>query len=348
MLRCIVRGIVCGLGLQVRGADRGVRSGRPAGLSHGQRAVVVLLSVIFAACGDSPAPTPDTFPVPAWAKVAPEQIAEAKKHGVPVAFENDLGMRFVLIPAGTFLMGSPEDEEGRRANETQHEVLISRPFYMSITEVTNRQYCAFDPDHRSHTWMSEHLDFEADGSHQPAVALSQESARRFAVWLGSEGRDAPRSYRLPTEAEWERACRAGTSGRFFHGGDLESLPRYANFSDAESLIGPMLGTLTDGHPATAPVGSYLPNVWGLYDMLGNVWEYCEDGWISGRADGDYDLSMTRDPVTPRQSRSCAVRGGSWNSRSTRGLPRCALRGGAPADGGSGFDVGFRLVSPLQE
>ena len=106
-------------------------AGREA--SRGGAAVILLLlALLLAACGPDEAPEVE---VPSWAHVAPEQIAEAKKHGVPVAFENDLGMRFVLIPAGTFLMGSPEDEEGRDDDETQHEVTISQPFYMQITEV---------------------------------------------------------------------------------------------------------------------------------------------------------------------------------------------------------------------
>ena len=113
--------------------------------------LTVGLLLVVAACGgdeDSPAPEPAS---PSWAKVAPEQIAEAKKHGVPVAFENDLGMRFVLIPAGTFVMGAPEDEEPRNFGlqeheEAQHEVTLTRPIYVQLTEVTNQQFRAWKRD----------------------------------------------------------------------------------------------------------------------------------------------------------------------------------------------------------
>ena len=111
--------------------------------------LLLLPLVLLVGCGDEPATPAAAHPVPDWAKVAPDQIVEAKKHGVPVAFENDIGMRFVLIPAGTFTMGSPEDEEGRDDDETQHEVTITKPFYMQTTEVTNGQYRRLKPSHDS-------------------------------------------------------------------------------------------------------------------------------------------------------------------------------------------------------
>ena len=108
-------------------------------MKHADVLMIVLAELcLVAGCGGDNTPT--AVPVPYWGKVAPEQIAEAKEHGVPVAFENDLGMRFVLIPAGTFLMGSPEDEEGRDEDEVPHEVTISKPYYMSLHEVTNRRF----------------------------------------------------------------------------------------------------------------------------------------------------------------------------------------------------------------
>jgi len=143
---------------------------------------LLALALLVASCGDkAPAPPVEAATeadaqaeVPSWAKVAPEQIAEAKKHGVPVAFENDLGMRFVLIPAGTFLMGSPEDEEGRGDDETQHEVTISRPFYMSICEITNGTYHRFRKWHRSDSQIDLGLDVESHvAAAHPVTAPAQ-------------------------------------------------------------------------------------------------------------------------------------------------------------------------------
>lgn len=168
-----------------------------------------------AACGgDESEPAVE---VPAWAKVAPEQIAEAKKHDVPVAFENQVGMRFVLIPAGTFLMGTPSDEVRWSWETPQHEVTISRPFYMAIYEVTNGQYRAFRPDHDS----GDDADWEAtaeddlNGDRQPAVGIPDVDAMAFSRWLGA--REGGRTYALPTEAEWHYACRAGSSTTFAWG-----------------------------------------------------------------------------------------------------------------------------------
>ena len=167
-------------------------------------AIILLPLLSMAACGsDQPKPA---AVLPPWARVAPEQLAEAKKHGVPVAFENDIGMRFVLIPAGTFVMGSPEDEEGRDDDEVQHKVTITKPCYMQVTEVTNRQYKQFRANHASSTATK-----DLDGDDQPAVRVSLADCAAFAAWLGE--RDTARTYRLPTEAEWEYACRAGTTTR---------------------------------------------------------------------------------------------------------------------------------------
>ena len=143
--------------------------------------VLLVLGLCLAACGDEPATTADAFPVPSWAKVAPEQIAEAKKHGVPVAFENDLGMRFVLIPAGEAVWGVAADGDDI--------IRVAQPFYLQTTEVTAGQFrrCfptlkRIGPDSRTE-----------DGA-------SRERAVTFADWLTR--RDGPRTYRLPSRDEW--------------------------------------------------------------------------------------------------------------------------------------------------
>ncbi len=286
-------------------------------------------------CGYDPAST--TIDVPAWAKVAPEQIAEGEKHGVRVAFENDLGMRFVLIPAGTFLMGSPEDEEGRNDDETQHRVTISHPFYMQVTEVTNAQFRRFHPQHDSGT----RLDLTLNNDDQPAVNLRWMRARDFAAFLSEE--DGEREYRLPTEAEWEYACRAGSVTRYSWGGEQEDAHEYANALDSPTKrkfnLSGRAFLNDDGHLVAAPVARFAANAWSLHDMSGNVHEWCDD-WY-----GPYSGVAVVDPHVKAGHRDIVIRGG------------CALCGPSvlrPAWRGSSDiefalpDVGFRLISTLSE
>ncbi len=134
-------------------------------------------------------------PVLDWAHVSEAQVAEAKRLAIPVAFENDLGMRFVLVPSGTFSMGSPEGEEHRDADETQHTVALSRAYYVSIRETTNAEYRRFQADHDSGAYQG--VTLNDDG--QPVVNVSQADAVAFATW--SSGREPPPVYRLPPEGE---------------------------------------------------------------------------------------------------------------------------------------------------
>ena len=315
--------------------------------------IAVLLLVVFgmAACGDDK-PAPPAIEVPEWAKVAPEQIAEAKKHGVPVAFENDLGMRFVLIPAGTFLRGTPSDEVRWSWETPQHEVTISRPFYMAIYEVTNGQYRAFKPDHDS----GDKPDFEEataeddlNADRQPAVGIPDVDAMAFSRWLGT--REGGRTYALPTEAAWHYACRAGSSTTFAWGDNPADAAKYANVLDGKRrdllnmrnlLAGPMLFLVQvedDGFSVTAPVGSYLPNAWGLFDMHGNASEWCRD-W-----DSKLTAEAVTDPRGPAAGEKRVTAGGNFDDEMyfQRASSRTSLTGG-PESGW--FGIGFRLVSPL--
>ena len=316
-------------------------------------AVPLVLGLILAACGNTPAPSEDAVSTPSWAKVAPEQIAEAEKHGVPVAFENSLGMRFVLIPAGTFFVGSPEDEvwrdEGvphmpfsnepqRPSRERQSKVTLTTPYYMQTTEVTNEQFRHWRASHSSGEYNGESLD----SSRQPVVNILLADAVGFAQWLSDQ--HAEFSYRLPGEVEWERACRAGSHGRFYWEGGIEAGHQYENISDTTSHMG-VQGWLEvwpgdDGHGVAAPVGIYLPNPFGLYDMLGNASEFTT-GTNKTNPDGS--------PLPPNPQYMCVpiTRGGSWQfgARSAR----CAARRPAGAIVELGFpNHGFRLVSPLPE
>jgi formylglycine-generating enzyme required for sulfatase activity len=273
----------------------------------------------------------DASPVPRWAKVAPEQIAEARKHGVPVAFENDFGMCFVLIPSGTFLMGSPATEQGRDELESQHRVTLTRPYYVQTTEVTNRQFRAFRQAHDSHDQWGRSLN----GDEQPAVGISWNDAAAFAVWLSR--RDPGRSYRLPTEAEWERACRAGTTTAFWWG-DRPSKEK-ANFYDGEFASG---RPSDPGFRVTLPVGSLPANPWGLYEVHGNAREWCSD-WYD---DSPYEDGAATDPKGPAPSGSHCTRGGAFGEAPY--MLRAAWRIGVQGDDEARSYVGFRLVSPLPE
>ncbi len=320
-------------------------------------AVVLLALIGAAACGgDEPEPGID---VPPWAKVAPEQIAEAKKHGVPVAFENDLGMRFVLIPAGTFLMGSPDDEEGRDEEEIQHEVTITKPYYMQITEVTNRHYRQLREQHDSGAYKGRSLNMPE----QPVVRVSWSDASGFAADLTVP--NSRRAYRLPTEAEWEYACRADTPHQFWWGVSEERAGQHANVWDRTAVreLGDERGYVfdtEDGYAVSAPVGVFRPSPWGLYDVLGNVWEWCSD-WYA-----NYPQEPVVDPNGPTEARAAIevfawrdladktheykgpvrlARGGSWIT--DRPFVRVAHRDINDPTCGTG-QVGFRLVSPLPE
>ena len=255
--------------------------------------LLALALLTLASCGDEPTTPADSDPIPTWAKVAPEQIAEAKKHGVPVAFENELGMRFVLVPAGTFTMGSRRGEPGRRPNETGRLVELTRAFYISATEVTNGDFRQFSPEHAPGASSG----FEIAGDDQPAAKVAWRDAVRFCNWLSQReglppayeerGGDFVLSepvgigYRLPTEAEWAWAARfaAGAENhRFPWGDERDPPPGSGNYADASAagIVSSALLSYRDGFPVTSPVGANGANELGLFDVGGNVAEWTHD------------------------------------------------------------------------
>jgi formylglycine-generating enzyme required for sulfatase activity/WD40 repeat protein/ubiquitin-protein ligase/ribosomal protein L29 len=209
------------------------------------------------------------------AAVRKAQEAWAKYLGRKVEEEDEVApgvkMKFVLVPPGRYLMGSPKDEKGRFDREVQHEVEITKPFYLGAYDVTQAQYEAVTGKNPS----------AFKGLDLPVEQVSWEDANAFAKKLSEKTRDGL-LYRLPTEGEWEYACRGGRpSSEPFGVGDGTSLtPRDANFGDSH------LGS-------TSPVGSYAANALGLYDMHGNVWQWCSDLYEPGSLDR-------------------VLRGGSWN------------------------------------
>jgi formylglycine-generating enzyme required for sulfatase activity/tRNA A-37 threonylcarbamoyl transferase component Bud32 len=261
---------------------------------------------------------------------------------IPATITNLVGMKFVRIPAGTFLMGSPETEQGRRLDEHQHEVEITRDFYLAANEVTQQQYekvMGYNPSGFSPTGGRKAQVVGLDTGPCPVEMVSWNDAVKFCERLNDlpSERAAGRSYRLPTEAEWEYACRGGGSSYqvFAFGHSLSS--DQANFN-GEQPFGDAPKGLQLGRTTT--VGSYQPNAFGLYDMHGNVWEWCAD-WYD---EDYYKTSPRKDPTGPATGTSRVTRGGAWNYAGSG--CRSASRGQAGPDDRVARR-GFRLVCVLR-
>jgi formylglycine-generating enzyme required for sulfatase activity len=183
---------------------------------------------------------------------------------------NSIGMKLVLIPAGKFQMGSPETEEGRESKELQHEVTITRPFYLGVYEVTQREWETVVQKKANTSKFNSNRGGSLD---HPAENMNWRQAVDYCKKLSAlpAEKEAGRTYRLPTEAEWEYACRAGTTTPVHYGKSLSS--KEANFNGNFPYGGAEKG---DYLRKTEKVGSHAPNAWGLYDMHGNVAEWCSD------------------------------------------------------------------------
>jgi len=267
---------------------------------------------------------------------------------VPVVREVDLGgkvkVKMTLIPPGTFQMGSPEGEAGHTGAEgPQHSVEITRPFYLGVYPVTKGQFTAFvrDDDYQTEaekagdkaTWRKPGvLGWAADYAQtddDPVVEVSWNDAAKFCEWLGKKVKG---KCELPTEGQWEYACRAGMRTAYFFGGDPKTLDDYAWYGEIP------------GH--THPAGGKKPNPWGLFDMGGNVWQWCKDyqGYYSSGDVKDpirMDKASSDDRVFPLDAR--VFRGGSWcaNAENCRAAYR---RWDLP---GSRYDyLGFRVCFHL--
>jgi len=302
------------------------------------------------------APTTPQFPFDV-AVARDYQRAYAEWSGLPREVTNSIGMKFVLIPPGTFLMGSPESELGHNGggfDETLHPVTLTRPFYLSRHETTVGEFCRFvesanyvtdgeknggghahdvraEWKHRSGTsWRKPGYvgPFEMRDDN-PVVHVSHSDSRAFCKWLTQHapvnvGRSL--TYDLPSEAQWEWACRAGSAARYSWGADEDSTGKVLNVGDRRlQRVHPewprAVMPMDDGHAFAAPVGSYKANAFGLHDMLGNVWEFC-----STRS-GAYSRRAVTDPGDLDPTRGFAVRGGGWSNISTDA--RCATRNADP-------------------
>ena len=222
-------------------------------------------------------------------------------------------MRLVLIPAGRFVMGTPNHEKGRRAHEgPPHAVLITRSFYLGSYEVTQEEFTKMLGQNPS--------DFKevpgVDPGRLPVEQIVFDEAVEFCQRLSAAEpeRAAGRNYRLPTEAEWEYACRAGTTTVFSCGDRLDSTQ--ANFEGWHPYGGAERGLFVE---RPTQVGSYPPNPFGLYDMHGNVYEWVSD-WY---AHDYYEKSPAADPKGPDRGQLRVLRGGSW--RNIGSFLRCGER-----------------------
>jgi formylglycine-generating enzyme required for sulfatase activity len=243
-------------------------------------------------------------------------------------YTNSVGMEFALIPAGTFAMGSADsDREAMTFEKPQHQVTISKPFYLGRYEVTQAQWEAvmgsnpFSLDRSNPYYKLPGMAERITRPNHPANA-SWNDAQAFIQRLNE--REGGSHHRLPTEAEWKYAARAGTTTRYSFGDDERQLDRYAWFGGDFQ---------TGGHH---PVGSKEPNPWGLYDVHGNVWE-----WVQDRFDPNYYArSPSLDPKGPDTGSKRVVRGGSWHVTATSW--RTAFRRDYDPDY-RGISIGFRLA-----
>jgi formylglycine-generating enzyme required for sulfatase activity len=296
-------------------------------------------------------------PEPSEASAPPVPPGDLKE-----TFTNSIGMTLRLIPAGEFEMGSADpDREAGGDEKPRHRVRINRPFYLGATEVTVGQFRRFveetkyrteaeRSDQGGHGWDSWKGAFVrnprytwrspgfSQGDKNPVVLVSWNDAVEFCAWLG---RKDGGTYRLPTEAEWEYAARAGTTGTYWPGDDPEALAQVGNIADGSARKKhPDWKTIAakDGYIFTSEVGHYQrPNPWGLHDVHGNVWEWCSDLYQARY----YAVSRSNDPKGPAPGpANRVIRGGSWYN-----IPRTARsahRGHfAPASQSS--NLGFRVA-----
>jgi len=209
------------------------------------------------------------------------------------SFTNSLGMTFNLIPAGTFDMGSPDDEPGRETNETQHTVTISEPFYMQTTEVTQGQWNAVMGNNPSM--------HSSCGEDCPVEKVSWDNAQAFILKLNELEGD--NRYSLPTEAQWEYAARAGSTTALPNGSMNATV--FPSGCSSDSKLNEMGWYCGNANSTTHQVAQKQKNAWGLYDVHGNVWEWCLD-WY-----GSYPSSPVTDPTGPSTGSQKILRGCSW-------------------------------------
>jgi formylglycine-generating enzyme required for sulfatase activity len=262
------------------------------------------------------------------AAVQPGQAQQPAVTAAPATVTNSIGMRFVRIPAGSFMMGAVEqDRQGGPHEKPRHRVAISKPFYLAQFELTLAQWEAVmgrSPyvGPRSNSYYDlPGMAARINRPDHPATISWNESQEFIRLLNQKEGHQR---YRLPTEAEWEYAARAGTTTVYSFGDDTGQLGRHAWFGESFATGG------------THPVGQKPANPWGLHDIHGNVWEWVQD-WYAPDA---YARGEATDPAGPASGTRRVVRGGSWHSTGD-GWRSSARRDYVPDY--RGISIGLRLV-----
>ena len=253
-----------------------------------------------------------------FAQPAPDLQAYFAQYTVPIlekSFINSVGMEFVFIPAGSFMMGADDPDFPFPDGVPQHKVIISKSFYLGKYEVTQAQW---------ETVMGDNPSAFQDPNN-PVEMVGWDDAYEFIRHLNAH--EGHSRYRLPTEAEWEYAARAGTDASYFFGYVEKKLSGYAWYQGNSAQM-------------THPVGQKQPNAWGLHDVYGNVWEWVQD-WHGADY---YTYSPEIDPTGPLTEKYRAYRGGSWDSNAQ--ICQSALRGYGSPDYREGH-LGFRLALSLE-
>jgi formylglycine-generating enzyme required for sulfatase activity len=253
---------------------------------------------------------------------SPDSAGQKKPAVALKSITNSIGMTLALIPAGEFLMGSLDSDKGAFDREKpQHRVRITKPFYLGVYPVTQAEYgrvMGENPSWFCKSGRKQDKIGKEDTSQFPVENVSWEDAVEFCKRLSEK---EMREYGLPTEAQWEYACRAGSKTRY-------------SFGDDENLLGEYAWFVLNSGGRPHPVGRKQPNAWGLYDMHGNLWEWCQD-WY-----GEYQAnSPADDPTGPTTGSYRVFRGGSWclPARNCRSADRYGSAPGSLAE-----DLGFRV------
>ena len=260
---------------------------------------------------------------------------------------NSAPPRMVWIPPGTFVMGSPTSEAERNLDETQHTVTLTKGFYMGKYAVTQGEYLALMGSNPSYFTTRDYNGnaIPPDLNH-PVEQVNWEDATNYCAHLTQQEQAAGRLpsgwvYRLPTESEREYACRAGTTTAFHYGNALHGgMANFYDYYEYDASVGDIYvsNPAVPWLPRTTTVGSYQPNVWGLYDMHGNVWEWCRD-WY-----GSYPTGSVTDPQGPTSGSYRVIRGGCWSYYG--GFCRSAYRYTYCGPSSRFGNLGFRVVLAL--
>ncbi len=284
-----------------------------------------------------------------------KSLEQARLEQIQPVITTVAGQQLKLFYPGAFTMGASRREAGRRPNESLRDIQLDRPFYMSYREVTNAEYRLFDAEHSSGTIQGLTLNNE----NQPVVRINWNQAALYCNWLSEqeglplfyrvEGEEVvgfnpeATGYRLPSEAEWAWTARTDGSGsmlKYPWGDQLPPPENAGNFGDvtAQAYLGEVMFDYNDGHFATAPVASFEPNHYELYDLAGNVSEWVHDYYGSAGS-----LGVEIDPLGPELGQFHTIRGSSWAHGAITEM-RLSFRdfGAEPRD-----DVGFRITRYLE-